>query len=121
MRNEKAVGVIFAGDLTSGGTEERFQIFYSLLELYTGDRVVIANGNHDCGQFKDSAEHREIALRYRNAYLGPDTEKDYYSTEIKGYKAIVMGDEGEKANHFGHSGKGCGMHVTIRDDKILVL
>ncbi|MBR4728027.1 MAG: metallophosphoesterase, partial [Clostridia bacterium] len=95
---DAADGVIFAGDLTSGGTEERFQIFYSLLELYTGDHVVIANGNHDYGQFKDSAEHREIALRYRNAYLGLETEKDYYSTEIKGCKIVVMGDEGEKAN-----------------------
>ena len=87
-------GVIVAGDLTNNGYDAQFTELYSILETYTGDNMITVNGNHDYG----SGKNRPTAIKHRNRFLGLDTQKDYFSTDIKGYKVVVMGSEGDKPN-----------------------
>ncbi|MBQ4243367.1 MAG: metallophosphoesterase [Clostridia bacterium] len=91
-------GVIVSGDLTHRGYDSEFDEVYSILGNYSGDNLITANGNHDYGRWSDSGMMRPYAIRHRNDYLGIDTQKDYYSTEINGYKFIIMGNEGNKPN-----------------------
>lgn len=94
----KADGIIVSGDLTTDGAESEYRTFYEIMSKINGPKLVTANGNHDYGQTKPRDEHRPVAIRYRNRYVGVDTQKDYYSTDINGYKVIVLGDEGSKFN-----------------------
>ena len=89
--------LIIPGDLTNGGDEPEFAEFYNILNTYSGSAIV-ANGNHDYGSFSSTDIHRPIALKYRNQYKGISSDKNYYSTDIKGCKVIVLGDEGNKPN-----------------------
>ena len=91
-------GVIVSGDLTDHGYDSEFTEFYSILGAYTGDNLITANGNHDYGRWTQSGEMRPYAIKHRNEYMGITTSKDYYSTDIKGYKVVVMGSEGNKPN-----------------------
>lgn len=91
-------GVIIAGDLTQSGYSEEFDRVYSLIGEYQGDNLITVNGNHDYGRWMQSGQMRGTAIAHRNEYMKITTEKDYYSTEIKGLKVIVMGSEGNKPN-----------------------
>lgn len=91
-------GVIVSGDLTQSGYDGEFDDFYYLIGKYKGENLVTANGNHDYGRWSQSGKMRPYAIEHRNEYMGITTQKDYYSTEIKGYKVIVMGSEGNKPN-----------------------
>lgn len=91
-------GVIVSGDLTQSGLESEMTEVYSILRSYTGGNLITANGNHDYGRGTQAGEMRPVAIQHRNAFLGLDTRKDYYSTEINGYKFVVMGSEGNSPN-----------------------
>ena len=91
-------GVIVAGDLTNTGAEPEMASAYSVFSSYTGSNLITANGNHDYGRGTKAGSMRPVAIKYRNEFMGLDTEKDYYSTEINGYKVVVMGSEGNKPN-----------------------
>lgn len=91
-------GVIVAGDLTDTGNEEEFSEAYSLFRGYTGGNMVTANGNHDYGRSLQAGKMRPHAIKYRNELTGVTDETDYYSTEIGGYKYIVIGNENNKPN-----------------------
>lgn len=91
-------GVIVSGDLTQSGQDSQMTEVYSILRSYTGSNLITANGNHDYGQGLQAGEMRSVAIRHRNEFLNLDTQKDYYSTEIKGYKFVVMGSEGNLPN-----------------------
>ncbi len=93
-----ADGIIVSGDISNSGYESEYRDFYETMAKIEGSKLVTANGNHDYGQTKPRSEHRPVAIRYRNEYVGVDSEKDYYSTDINGYKVIVLGDEGSKPN-----------------------
>ena len=91
-------GVIVSGDLTNKGYDSEFSEVYSILKNYTGGNLITANGNHDYGRGTSSGDMRPYAIKHRNEFLGITTQKDYYSTEINGYKFVVMGSEGNKPN-----------------------
>lgn len=93
-----ADGVIVAGDITNSGWESEYRDFYETLLKIEDSKLITANGNHDYGQTKPREEHRPVAIKYRNQSLGVESEKDYYSTEVKGYKVVVLGDEGSAPN-----------------------
>lgn len=93
-----ADGIIVSGDLSNGGYADEYRDFYNTMAKVEGSKVVTANGNHDYGQTKSHEERRPVAIRYRNECVGVDSTKDYYSTDINGYKVIVLGDEGTKPN-----------------------
>ncbi len=91
-------GVIIPGDLTHTGNSYEFDEFYSIVEGYRGENLITANGNHDYGRWTQAGEMRYTAIDHRNSFMGIDTRKDYYSTELKGCKVVVMGSEGNKPN-----------------------
>ncbi len=97
---DRADGLIIAGDLSNNGTEENVARFYGILEEYNKtENVITAPGNHDMGQMTlKSSETRSRMIGYRNSYTGDKGDKIYYSTEINGFKFIVLGDEGENIN-----------------------
>ncbi len=91
-------GVIVAGDLTQSGYEDELSDAYAILRGYTGENMVTVNGNHDYGRWTQSGKMRPVAIKYRNEFMGITTQKDYYSTDINGYKVVVMGSEGNRPN-----------------------
>ena len=106
---QKADGLIIAGDLSNNGTEENVARFYGILKEHNKiENVVTAAGNHDMGQMTyKGSETRPRMIDYRNGYIGDKGDKIYYSTEINGFKFIVLGDEGENIN--------C---ITVSDEQI---
>ncbi|MBQ6264091.1 MAG: metallophosphoesterase [Clostridia bacterium] len=90
--------VFVSGDLTDSGYDSEFSECYSILKNYTGENMITVNGNHDYGRWSQSGAMRPYAIKHRNEFMGISTQKDYYSTEINGYKVVVMGSEGNKPN-----------------------
>ena len=91
--------VLIAGDITNYGDEESVDRFFKLFEKYSPvEKLVFCAGNHDIGHVEDDGrteiEAREYLIESYNNYAGTDYENIYYSTEINGYKFIVIGDEG---------------------------
>ncbi len=91
-------GVIVSGDLTNKGYDQEFTTAYNLFSTYKGENMITVNGNHDYGRGTSSGEMRPYAIKHRNEFMGITTQKDYYSTDIKGYKVVVMGSEGNRPN-----------------------
>ncbi len=100
-------GMIIAGDITNYADEPSLAKYYELLEKYSPVPVITAAGNHDIGHVGDrdvTDITREEAManfiRYNNEYMGMNNEHNYYSTEINGYKFIVLGDEVIDGGHW---------------------
>lgn len=99
--------VVIPGDLTNYADEPSLAKFFEIIEKYSPVPCVVAAGNHDIGHAGDrnvTDISREEALanfiRYRNEYYDMDNEVNYYSTEIKGFKFIVLGDEVVDGGHW---------------------
>ena len=99
--------VVVAGDITNYADEPSLAKYYELLEKYSTVPVITAAGNHDIGHVGDrdvTDITREEAManfiRYNNKYMGMENEHTYYSTEINGYKFIVVGDEVIDGGHW---------------------
>lgn len=91
--------MVISGDLTDHGDSDMIEQFYSILDANKPvDTVICATGNHDMGQTSPSAERRAAFINERNSRMGIDSDKIYYSVDIKGYKFIVLGDEGNGFN-----------------------
>lgn len=90
--------VVVAGDLTNYGDEASVKAFYDVMKKYckTG-KWVVAPGNHDIGHVEDftHAQARQWLIDYYNEYTDSETDKIYYSTQVKGYTFIVLCDESE--------------------------
>lgn len=87
--------IVVSGDLTNGGKQESMELFYKTITGHSDvGAYVIAHGNHDVGHSPlSSGEARQMFIDTTNEYLGTEIDKVYYSTEVKGYKFIVMGDD----------------------------
>jgi len=92
--------VLVAGDLTNYADEPSLAKFFNILDEYSPVPVIAAAGNHDIGHAGDRDKttiSREEAManviKYRNEYMGRNDDVNYFSTEVNGYKIIVMGDE----------------------------
>lgn len=99
--------VIITGDITNYADEPTLVKYYDIIGKYSPAPVITVAGNHDIGHAGDrdvTDITREEALanfiRYRNAYTGREDTVNYYSTEIKGYKFIIMGDEVIDGGHW---------------------
>lgn len=91
--------VVVAGDLTNYADEPSLAKYYEIIKKYSPAPVVSVAGNHDINHAGDRnvtnisrEEAKANFIRYNNEYMGTDHEDNYYSTEIKGYKFIVLGD-----------------------------
>lgn len=99
--------VVIAGDLTNYADEPSLAKYYELIRKYSPAPVVTAAGNHDIGHVGDQnvtdisrEEAKANFIRYNNEYMGTDNEHNFYSTEINGYKFIVLGDEVIDGGHW---------------------
>ncbi len=92
-------GLIIAGDITNHGEPQQIEDFYRILDEYcTIENLAIATGNHDMGQLDPSGPCRANQIAGRNASLGIESDKIYYSVDMGGIKVIVLGDEGNGSN-----------------------
>ncbi len=109
MANSKSPvdAVVVAGDLTNYGDEPALAQYFELCKEYSPAPVLSVAGNHDIGHVGDRGVtdiSREEALanfiRYRNQYMGTDSDVNYCSVEIKGYRFIILGDEVIDGGHW---------------------
>ena len=99
--------VCVAGDLTNYADEESLADYYNILKKYSPAPVISAAGNHDIGHVGDKGvtditreEAKTNFIRYNNEYMGINAENNYYTTEVNGYKFIVLGDEVIDGGHW---------------------
>ncbi len=98
--------VVIAGDLTNYADEPSLAKYYELFSKHctvSPNCVISAPGNHDIGHAGDRGvtditkeQARQNCIDYYNAYSGNSFDKIYYSTTVKGYRFIVLGDEGDR-------------------------
>lgn len=90
--------VLIAGDLTNYGNKEAVEAFYKVMKKHSPyAEWVIAPGNHDIGHVEENTneEARQWLIEFYKEYNVADTDKIYYSKDIKGYTFIVLCDESE--------------------------
>ena len=89
--------VAVTGDLTNYGDEGSIDEFFTTMEKNWDGKTIIAMGNHDIGHVEDkeAEEARQYFVEKYNAYQGLGIEKSYYSTEVNGYKFIVLTDQSD--------------------------
>lgn len=92
--------VVVPGDITNYADDESMAKYYEIIRKYSPAQVITAAGNHDIGHAGDgdrTTMTREECMynfiKYRNEYTGIDSQVNYYSTEVNGYKFIITGDE----------------------------
>lgn len=94
-------GIVISGDLTNYGDEKSVERMYQIFTKYKpeGAELFAAMGNHDVGHVSDlditAEEARQNFYALTEKYLGRTVENIYFSAEIKGYKFIALGDEGD--------------------------
>ena len=98
---------VVAGDITNYADEPSLAKYYNILEKYSTVPVITAAGNHDIGHVGDRdvtditrEEAKANFIRYNNEYMGMQNENTWYSTEINGYKFIVLGDDVIDGGHW---------------------
>lgn len=88
--------IVMTGDNTNCGWVEEYKILKRFVKFYCWDTQVIpAMGNHDSwGETigEDFSLPKSSFIDFC-AFNGIKTDKTYYSTEVKGYRFIIMGTE----------------------------
>lgn len=89
--------VAVTGDLTNYGDEGSIDEFFTTMEKNWDGKAIVAMGNHDIGHVEDKTqeEARQYFVDKFNDYQGLGIEKSYYSTEVNGYKFIVLTDQSD--------------------------
>lgn len=92
--------ILVDGDITNYADEYSIAKYYATIKEKTAIPVISVSGNHDIGHAGDRGvtditrtQALENFIKYRNEYLGTSYTSNYYSTQINGYKFIVLGDE----------------------------
>lgn len=99
--------VLVAGDLTNYADDPSMAKYFDIISKNSPAPVISAAGNHDMGHAGDRdktdmtrEEARDNYIKHRNEYMGIDADTTYFSTEIKGYKFIVINDEVIDGGHW---------------------
>ena len=99
--------VVVAGDITNYADEPSLAKYYDILGKYSPVPVITAAGNHDIGHVGDRdvtnitrEEAKANFIRYNNEYMGVQNENTWYTTEVNGYKFIVLGDDVIDGGHW---------------------
>ncbi len=99
--------VVVAGDITNYADEPALSKYYDILKKYSPVPVITAAGNHDIGHVGDRdvtnitrEEAKANFIRYNNEYMGVQNENTWYTTEVNGYKFIVLGDDVIDGGHW---------------------
>lgn len=99
--------VLISGDITNYADDESLAAYYDIIKKNSPCPVITVSGNHDIGHAGDRDKTdmtREEALanfiKYRNEYMNRNDKVNYFSTEINGYKFIILGDEVIDGGHW---------------------
>lgn len=99
--------IVVTGDVTNYADEPSLAKYFEIMDKYAPAPVITAAGNHDIGHAGDRDKttiSREEAManfiRYRNESMGRNDEVNYFSTEVNGFKFIVIGDEVIDGGHW---------------------
>ena len=99
--------LVVDGDITNYADEPALAKYYEIIGKYSTVPVLTVAGNHDIGHAGDRdvttisrEEARDNFIRYRNEYMGRNDTVNYFSTEINGYKFIILGDEVIDGGHW---------------------
>ena len=100
-------GVVVCGDLTNYADEPSIAKYFEIIKEKSPAPVISVAGNHDIGHAGDRdvtdisrEEAKANFIKYYNEYSGSNITTTYYSTEINGYKFIVLGDDVIDGGHF---------------------
>lgn len=103
----KIDAVLIAGDITNYADDASLAAYYDIIKKYSPAPVITAAGNHDIGHAGDRnktemtrEEARDNFIKYRNEYMGRSDTVNYFSTEINGYRFIILGDEVIDGGHW---------------------
>ncbi len=103
----KIDAVVVDGDITNYADEASLAKYFEITDNFSPVPVITVAGNHDAGHAGDrdvTNITREQALQnfinYRNKYMDRDDRVNYFSTEINGYKFIILGDEVIDGGHW---------------------
>ena len=92
--------VVFNGDNTNLGSDAEYERLAKSIKRYdVADQTILTIGNHDtwCGSWdgpRSSEESVGTFCEWNKIISGREIDRPYYSTEINGYPAIVLGSEG---------------------------
>lgn len=99
--------VLVAGDVTNYADEMSLSRYFDILRKYSPVPVITAAGNHDIGHVGDKdvtdisrEEAKANFIRYNNEYMNVQNENTWYTTEVNGYKFIVLGDDVIDGGHW---------------------
>ena len=99
--------ILVDGDITNYADEPSLAKYFEIIGKNAPAPVITVAGNHDIGHAGDrdvTDISREQAkanfIRYRNENMGIDSQENYYSYEVNGYKFIVIGDDCVDGGHF---------------------
>ncbi len=99
--------VVVAGDLTNYADEISLAKYYEILKKHSPVAVISAAGNHDIGHVGDRdvtdisrEEAKANFIKYNNEYLGTESDNNYYTMMVNGYKFIVLGDDVIDGGHW---------------------
>lgn len=98
---DKLDAVVFDGDITDNGYIEMWDCFADAVGSFdVAKDTVIVTGNHDTwGPDRDNIETvKSTFIEYNKKISGRDITDMYYSTEIGGCPAIVLGSEGDSTS-----------------------
>ena len=91
--------VVFNGDNTNLGSDAEYERFAKAVGQYDiADQTILTIGNHDtwCGSWdgpRSPEESIETFCKWNRIISGREIGGPYYSTEINGFPAIILGSE----------------------------
>ncbi|MBR4767319.1 MAG: metallophosphoesterase [Clostridia bacterium] len=88
--------LVICGDITDHGYDTMWESFALALSKYDiSDNNIMVIGNHDTWGSDDVAVTKENFIKYNKLATGREISEVYYTTEINGCPAIVLGSEGD--------------------------
>lgn len=102
--NKYPDALIMCGDNTMNGQTTEINLLYGFLQrnkLLTETQLIMAQGNHDFGNSDSAQDYEKLSARAisnYNRFTGRNIDKVYYSTDVNGYKVLVLASEKNMEN-----------------------
>ncbi len=89
--------LLFCGDNTDHGYRDQYNLLAQTVAKYDpADEIILAEGNHDTwtsSKDNDYDPAKALFIEYSKRISGRELTEAYFTTEINGYKFIVMASE----------------------------